>query len=76
MLHGFSRFNRGVEHGQWGHRRSIRTPALVKGTTVFSSIVLLGILGAFAAFGVVSSIVVTARDGYRRMPKESFARTV
>lgn len=50
--------------------------ALLKGTTVFSSIVLLGILGAVASFGVVSSIVVTARDGYRRMPKESFARTV
>jgi hypothetical protein len=43
---------------------------------VFSSIVLLGILGAIAAAGVVSSVFVTARDGYRRMPKETFARTV
>lgn len=41
-----------------------------------SSIVLLGILGAIAAFGVVSSVVTTVRDGYRRMPQESFARTV
>jgi hypothetical protein len=43
---------------------------------VFSSIVLLGILGAITAAGVVSSVLVTARDGYRRMPKETFARTV
>lgn len=43
---------------------------------MFSSIVLLGIIGAAAAFGVVSSVVVTARDGFRRMPQETFARTV
>lgn len=43
---------------------------------MFSSIVLLGILGVIATFGVVSSVVMTARDGYRRMPQESFARTV
>ena len=43
---------------------------------MFSSIVLLGLFGVIAAFGVVSSVVVTTRDGYRRMPKETFARTV
>ncbi|WP_350348627.1 hypothetical protein ABIQ69_01475 [Agromyces sp. G08B096] len=42
---------------------------------MFSSIVLLGILGVAAA-GFVGSIVVVARDGYRRMPKEQFARTI
>jgi hypothetical protein len=51
-------------------------PSNLKGTTVFSSIVLLGILGAVAALGAVSSVLVTARDGYRRVPKETFARTV
>lgn len=56
-------------------------PAFVKGTTVVvasaaSSIVLLGILGVVAVSGIISSVVVTTRDGYRRMPKESFARTV
>jgi hypothetical protein len=51
-------------------------PFLVKGTAVFSSIVLLGILGVVATAGVASSVFVTARDGYRRMPKETFARTV
>ncbi|WP_281350794.1 hypothetical protein [Agromyces agglutinans] len=43
---------------------------------MFSSIVLLSILGVVALVGVGSSIVVVARDGYRRMPKEQFARTV
>ncbi|MDR5701176.1 hypothetical protein [Agromyces aerolatus] len=41
-------------------------------TSAALSIVLLGI----AAFGVVSSVVVTTRDGYRRIPKETFARTL
>lgn len=41
-----------------------------------SSLVLLGIIGSAAAAGIVGSVVVTARDGYRRTPKESFARTV
>lgn len=26
--------------------------------------------------GLVGSVVVTARDGYRRQPRETFARTV
>ncbi|GAA4046898.1 MULTISPECIES: hypothetical protein [Agromyces] len=26
--------------------------------------------------GVVGSVLVTARDGYRRQPRETFARTV
>ena len=76
MLHGFSRFNSHVDRGNGANGIDMIAPFLVKGTTVFSSIVLLGILGAIAAFGVVSSVVTTTRDGYRRMPKETFARTV
>jgi hypothetical protein len=34
------------------------------------------ILGTASAVGIVSSVVVTARDGYRRQPRETFARTV
>jgi len=41
-----------------------------------SSVVLLGIIGSAAVAGIVGSVLVTVRDGYRRMPKESFARTV
>lgn len=44
-----------------------------KGTAVFSLTVL--ILTASIA-GIVGSILVTARDGYRRQPRETFARTV
>lgn len=44
-----------------------------KGTAVFSLTVL--ILSASIA-GIVGSILVTARDGYRRLPRETFARTV
>lgn len=29
-----------------------------------------------ASAAVIGSIVVTARDGYRRQPRETFARTV
>jgi hypothetical protein len=44
-----------------------------KGTAVFSLTVL--ILSASIA-GIIGSILVTARDGYRRQPRETFARTV
>ncbi|HEX6956171.1 MAG TPA: hypothetical protein VF156_14955 [Agromyces sp.] len=40
---------------------------------MFSLTVL--ILSASIA-GIVGSIIVTARDGYRRQPRETFARTV
>ena len=40
---------------------------------MFSIIVLLG---GTAAAALIGSIVVTARDGYRRQPRETFARTV
>ena len=48
-------------------------PNSSKGTAVFSLTVL--ILSASIA-GIVGSIIVTARDGYRRQPRETFARTV
>ena len=34
------------------------------------------LLAATSIVGVIGSIVVTARDGYRRQPRETFARTV
>lgn len=37
---------------------------------------LLALLGVAATAGIVSTIVVTRRDGYGRRPKETFARTV
>jgi hypothetical protein len=40
---------------------------------MFSIIVLLG---GTAAAALIGSIVVIARDGYRRQPRETFARTV
>ena len=43
-----------------------------KGTTVFT---LLALLGIVSVAGIAGSIVVSARDGYRRQPKETFART-
>lgn len=48
-------------------------PKSSKGTAVFSLTVLL--LSASIA-GIVGSILVIARDGYRRQPRETFARTV
>jgi hypothetical protein len=44
-----------------------------KGTIVFT---LYAILGLVSFAGIVGSIIVTARDGYRRQPRETFARTV
>jgi hypothetical protein len=44
-----------------------------KGTAVFSLTVLLV---SVSIAGVVGSIAMTARDGYRRQPRETFARTV
>ncbi|MGW9631633.1 hypothetical protein ACWGST_13100 [Agromyces sp. NPDC055520] len=40
---------------------------------MLSLIVLLSVVSVAA---IVGSIVVTARDGYRRQPRETFARTV
>ncbi|MBM7502565.1 hypothetical protein JOD46_000022 [Agromyces aurantiacus] len=37
---------------------------------------LFVLLAAASVAGVIGSIVVTARDGYRRQPRETFARTV
>jgi hypothetical protein len=34
------------------------------------------LLAAVSIVGVIGSVVVTARDGYRRQPRETFARTV
>jgi hypothetical protein len=34
------------------------------------------LLAAVSFVGVIGSVVVTARDGYRRQPRETFARTV
>jgi hypothetical protein len=34
------------------------------------------LVAAVSIVGIVASIVVTARDGYRRQPRETFARTV
>ncbi|MFD4421277.1 hypothetical protein ACFWN7_07210 [Agromyces sp. NPDC058484] len=34
------------------------------------------ILGIVSTIGLVSSFVVTGRDGYRRQPRETFALTV
>ncbi|WP_268876719.1 hypothetical protein [Agromyces badenianii] len=37
---------------------------------------IIVLLGGVSAAAVIGSIVVTARDGYRRQPRETFARTV
>lgn len=34
------------------------------------------LLALVSIVGLVGSVVVTARDGYRRQPRETFARTV
>lgn len=57
---------------QWGIDCSI-THSFSKGITMFSVIVLLTVVSVAA---IIGSIVVTARDGYRRQPRETFARTV
>ncbi len=51
-------------------RRSTIRCRFSKGITVFTLLAVLGIAG------IAGSIVVSARDGYRRRPKETFARTV
>lgn len=53
-------------------RRST-SPPLLKGTNVFT---LLALLGIASVAGIAGSVLVSARDGYRRQPKETFARTV
>jgi hypothetical protein len=37
---------------------------------------LLTIFTVASVIGIVGSIIVSARDGYRRQPKATFARTV
>lgn len=37
---------------------------------------LLTMLGIASVVGIVGSITASVRDGYRRQPKETFARTV
>jgi hypothetical protein len=44
----------------------------LKGTIVFT---LLALLGIVSVAGIVGSIVTSARDGYRRQPKATIART-
>ena len=36
---------------------------------------LFAMLGIVSLAGIVGSIIVSARDGYRRQPKETLART-
>lgn len=73
MLQDQRRDNREVEHVQWRLRRSTHPPPRSKGITVFT---LLAVLGIVSVAGIVGSIVVSARDGYRRQPRATFARTV
>ena len=49
-----------------------RSHLLLKGTIVFT---LLALLGIVSVAGIVGSIVTSARDGYRRQPKATIART-
>jgi hypothetical protein len=50
-----------------------RTAYFSKGTTVFT---LLAIFGIASVAGIAGSVIVSTRDGYRRQPKQTFARTV
>jgi hypothetical protein len=50
-----------------------RAHLISKGITVFT---LLAILGIVSVLGIAGSIVMSVRDGYRRQPKQTFARTV
>jgi hypothetical protein len=45
----------------------------LKGTIVFT---LLAFLGTVSVAGIIGSFVVSARDGYRRQPKATIARTI
>ena len=73
MLQSFLRNNGHVEHVQRRTRRSMKPPLLRKEPTVFTVMLMLGIV---SAVGIASSFVVTGRDGYRRQPRETFAKTV
>jgi hypothetical protein len=72
VLNGLSRDNEEVDHVQG---RMSRSTSLMfsKGTAVFAVIALLSVV---SLAGIVASVVTTARDGYRRLPKETFALTV
>ena len=71
MLKSSARENWGVEHVQWRIDRSISPRSYFERNTM-----IFVILAAVSVVAVIGSIVVTARDGYRRQPRETFARTV
>lgn len=73
VLKDLSRFNEGVEHVQRRNGRSTSPVHFSKGLIVFTAILLLG---GVAVAGLSASIFNAVRDGYRRLPKETFARTV
>ncbi|MDQ0576976.1 hypothetical protein [Agromyces albus] len=73
VLKGFSRFNGEVEHVQRRNGRSTSHFIFERKIIVFTAILLLGGVSAAA---ISASIFNTVRDGYRRLPKETFARTV
>lgn len=51
----------------------VRPPRLSsKGIAVFVTVLLLGVL---SVAGIIGSVVTVSTDGYRRQPKEQFART-
>ena len=72
MLNGCGGDNRTVELVQRRIGRSTSQLRHSKGSIVISLII---VLGAVSAVAIVSSFVVTARDGYRRQPRETFALT-
>ena len=73
VLKSFSRDNRGVGQVQ-GRTRIARLPHVLAERNRTMSLYI--ILAAVSIVGIISSVVVTARDGYRRQPRETFARTV
>lgn len=73
MLNSCGVHNRNVELVQRRIGRSTSQLRHSKGSIVISLII---VLGAVSAVAIVSSFVVTARDGYRRQPRETFALTV
>ena len=43
---------------------------------MFTLIAILAVIGIASVAGIVGSLIVSTRDGYRRQPKQTFARTV
>ena len=72
VLKSFSRDNGGVGPVQ-GRTRIARLPNVLLERNRTMSLYI--ILAAVSFAGIIGSIVVTARDGYRRQPRETFART-